>query len=654
MEQITVGRIADIRRYDPPVVAFTVVNDSATYAARVAYYPLIGSEVHGSSLTSTLMRGVGECVLIEDAVLVPPSDLFLHLCDLCAAALPYLPALFADLSEDQIEAIAGVASVLSGYMPSKVAQTLARKWLKGAETRGNFRRLRWYGLSRREAVERGRQRLPDNAYLLSAPTQRVDDVHFAGRTDAMRYASLLVDAVRDAERNGCTAISVSDALSHAARHALTTDWRSAYACAVDEGLLLSSAGFLARPERVDAELGIVRHADRLSQVPLPPLPLPARERFGTIDDYQWNALTQIVQSGFVLIVGPGGSGKTRVIRDIVRMTGSNVMLAAPTNRAARRLADVTGMPATTLHRLLRSTFVADINDYVFDRCEPMGPRVLVVDEARLVAPSVLYALLRLVEQGTRVVLLGDIAQLPAVEAGDAFADLVRMGRWPTCYLQGNHRSGDGLAELGAAIRQGYVPEARDWTLVPFLVPDGVVAEYARHLNEGYKPQDTLVLAPTKGGPLGVTELNRILAPLGNPLRQRWFDVEYLSGDRLIATKHEEGSDIATGDLFTVLDCRANIVVLQRDDSEVFERRADDMERFASAWAMSVYASQGHEYPATIFALGPSRLAHRETCYTAATRPRRSLSVVTHPPIFEGAVQNVAPVRTTIMRTFIAA
>ncbi|MFT4626186.1 MAG: exodeoxyribonuclease V alpha subunit [Myxococcota bacterium] len=367
----------------------------------------------------------------------------------------------------------------------------------------------------------------------------------------------------------------------------------------------------------------------------------------TLDPTQRLAVAQAVTGGVCVITGGPGTGKTTLVRVLLRVLrerGEEWSLASPTGRAARRLEEATGQPALTIHRLLE--YRPGEGGFQRNPTNPLELEGLVVDEASMVDLELLSALLdALPWPGVRVplVLVGDADQLPSVGAGQVLRDLIASGAVPVVRLETIHRQAQesGIIRAAAEIHAGRVPvsgERAGFTDMFLLARDGsdrvrdtvltVVSERLPGL--GFDRDQIQVLTPTRKGPVGTRALNTMLQAHLNPdgAGLRKGEVEIREGDRVICTRNRYDLEVFNGDTGRVEQVHARGLRV-RFDGRVVDWPRDDLGLLDLAYAITVHKSQGSEYPAVVVVLDRAHgiMLRRNLFYTAVTRARRFVCVV---------------------------
>jgi exodeoxyribonuclease V alpha subunit len=378
---------------------------------------------------------------------------------------------------------------------------------------------------------------------------------------------------------------------------------------------------------------------------------------------QREAVELAAKTGVLILTGGPGTGKTTTVRGIVelfRKMGLDILLAAPTGRAAKRMSELTGMEAQTIHRLLGQTWNRDSHQVTFTKGEkePLEADAVIVDEMSMVDVSLFAALLQALRPGTRLVMVGDADQLPSVGAGNVFSDLIRSGRIETVFLREVFRQAEQSAIIrnAHAVNIGQPPQTAGNQGDYFFLcrRDGeravsTVVELCRtRLPEKMNiPADQIqVLTPTRKGPAGTVNLNRLLqAALNPPAKDKqevqWGDRLFREGDRVMQTKNDYdvvwekadgtvGTGMFNGDVGKIvrIEPSGDLLELQFEDrSAVYS--AEMLGEIDLAYAQTVHKAQGSEYRCVVLALMPSApsLMVRGVLYTAITRARELLVVV---------------------------
>ncbi len=374
---------------------------------------------------------------------------------------------------------------------------------------------------------------------------------------------------------------------------------------------------------------------------------------------QRQAALAAMQEGVCIITGGPGTGKTTSINVIIRLMRAlgDVELCAPTGRAAKRMSEATGCPARTIHRLLE--YNGENQGFARDEENPLDADVVIVDEMSMVDIFLMRSLLCALRPGARLVMVGDVDQLPSVGAGNVLrdvieADVVRVVRLTEIFRQ----AGESQIVMNAhRINRGEYPEIRtrgtDFFLerkqTPAEVTASVVALVQKRLP-AYMGLDGLrdiqVMAPMKRGDVGVYALNALLQAALNPAGQGAPElnhgaITFRRGDKVMQVRNnydlswrregEEGDGVFNGDIGYVLavDRKERALTVEFDDGRVAEYDESLLDDLELAYCMSVHKSQGSEFDAVVLPLvsGPPMLMTRNLLYTAVTRAKRLVVIV---------------------------
>ena len=379
---------------------------------------------------------------------------------------------------------------------------------------------------------------------------------------------------------------------------------------------------------------------------------------------QEDAVRAAASSGLLLITGGPGTGKTTILNGILSLydqMGISYVLAAPTGRAAKRLTEVTGQDASTIHRLLEAGIDPHTGNLFFSRDEqnPLKADAVIVDETSMVDILLLYSLLQAVPARCRLIFVGDPDQLPPVGPGFPFSDMLRSEQLPSVRLTEIFRQAQqSLIVMNAhRVNQGQMPELKNVKSDFFFLParteetagQTIVDLCATRLpkNMGIQPEHIQVLTPTKKGFVGTVSLNKLLQAQLNPpapdKRERQFgEFIFREGDRVmqirnnydIMWKKQDGSAVGTGifngdvGTITAIDPSMEQMTVVFDDREV-DYDFTQLNELEPAYAMTVHKSQGSEYRAVVLSAwnGSSYLLNRSVLYTAITRARELLIIV---------------------------
>ncbi len=396
-----------------------------------------------------------------------------------------------------------------------------------------------------------------------------------------------------------------------------------------------------------------------------------REHQMQFSENQRRAVSEAVRRGLVVITGGPGTGKTTIINCILWLLGKDVLLAAPTGRAAKRMSEATGHEAKTLHRLLE--FAGDEGHFQRDEQNPLDCGCVIVDEMSMVDVFLMRSLLVALKPGTKLILVGDADQLPSVGAGNVLGDILKSGVVPSVRLTDIFRqSEESLIVLNAhRINHGEPPilNRRDSDFfferrpVPDEAAQAIVGLCARRLpaflHSDAPARDIQVLAPTKKSGAGVYQLNTLLQAALNPPAPWKKEIAYgetvfRTGDKVMHIRNnyqlpwkadggEEGEGVFNGDVgfVSAVDHQDRIVTVRFDDERTVEYDYQQLEELELAYCLSVHKSQGSEFPCVVMPVlgGPPRLLTRNLFYTALTRARKLVVLVGREDAIADMVRN---------------
>ncbi|MCM1127426.1 MAG: ATP-dependent RecD-like DNA helicase [Lachnospiraceae bacterium] len=401
-----------------------------------------------------------------------------------------------------------------------------------------------------------------------------------------------------------------------------------------------------------------------------------------LDELQRQAVLISVKSGLMILSGGPGTGKTTTINTIIRFfesEGLDILLAAPTGRAAKRMTEATGYEARTIHRLLEiNGSLEEGRSAQFERNEenPLEADVIIIDEMSMVDLPLFKSLLCAVSVGTRLIMVGDVDQLPSVGPGQILHDLIESGAFPVVMLKTIFRqAGESDIVVNAhKINQGRDIELNNKSRDFFFLERKDVNVIYKHMIQlireklppyvEAKPSEIQVLTPMRKGTLGAAALNGILQQYLNPPSPS--KKEHLAGERLfregdkvmqvknnyqlsweILSRYgipiDKGMGVFNGDMGIVKEIQEAVHILTVEFDE--GRRADysfaQLDELELAYAVTIHKSQGSEYPAVILPIlsGPKMLFNRNLLYTAVTRARRCVTILGSSDMVREMIQN---------------
>ena len=399
-----------------------------------------------------------------------------------------------------------------------------------------------------------------------------------------------------------------------------------------------------------------------------------------LDEQQICAVKEAVRNGLLIITGGPGTGKTTTINTIIRyfeMEGLDIFLAAPTGRAAKRMSETTGFEARTIHRMLEVNGGAE-GTGGFERNEqnPLETDVIIIDEMSMVDISLMYALLKAVLAGTRLILVGDVNQLPSVGPGAVLKDIIESGQFHTVKLNKIFRqaSTSDIIVNAHKINNGEEValdnKSMDFFFLKRYEADKII-QVTLQLIKQKLPKfvdateyDIQVLTPMRKGLLGVERLNGILQMYLNPESPSKREKEYggtifREGDKVMQIKNnyqleweirskyglciDKGTGIFNGDtgIIEEINFFAETLTVSFDEGKMVEYPFKLLEELELAYAITIHKSQGSEYPAVVIPLfqGPRMLMNRNLLYTAVTRAKKCVTIVGNDEIFYTMVKN---------------
>ena len=424
------------------------------------------------------------------------------------------------------------------------------------------------------------------------------------------------------------------------------------------------------------EQGIMREVDRLLQAPCKLRKVDLEKALTWVQDLlklelakgQAEAVTSGCRDKMMVITGGPGTGKSTITSAILAITAKltdRILLAAPTGRAAKRLSEITGYKASTIHSLLEMDFVH--GGFKRGRDNPLECDLLVVDEASMIDTQLMYSLLRAVPSNARIVLVGDVDQLPSVGPGTVLSDVIQSGLVSVSSLKEIFRqaAGSRIIVNAHAINRGEMPDLgwdprSDFLFYPAESPEAVLekikALISRELPQARSLdpiQDIQVLAPMKKGIVGTENLNHVLQALLNPSKEEpltRMGRNFLPGDKVMQIRNNYDKLVFNGDVGRIqeIDLLEQMLVVLFDERSV-EYDFAELDELVLAYAVSVHKYQGSETPCVIMPVHTThyKMLQRNLLYTGVTRGKSCVAIVgTAKAIHIAVAQNEAQKRST--------
>ena len=412
-----------------------------------------------------------------------------------------------------------------------------------------------------------------------------------------------------------------------------------------------------------------------------------------LDELQEQAVYEAVSHGLLIITGGPGTGKTTTINTIIRyfeQEEMEILLAAPTGRAAKRMSEATGRESKTIHRLLELTGIpagdsgaesageSRLEGMHFERNEenPLEADVIIIDEMSMVDISLMHALLKAVTVGTRLILVGDVNQLPSVGPGNVLRDMIESGKFPVVKLTKIFRQAAqsdiivNAHKINAGEQVPLNKRSRDFLFIRREHPADIIKDMMVLIKDKlpdyvHAPMEEIqVMTPMRKGALGVEQLNRLLQERFNPPGPSKKEKEaggtvFRTGDKVMQIKNnyqlawevrnrygipvKTGEGVFNGDIGIVQEINhfAETLEVEFDEGRRAEYSFRQLEELELAYAITIHKSQGSEYPAVVIPIypGPRMLMTRNLIYTAVTRAKACVCLVGIPEVFQAMVDN---------------
>lgn len=402
-----------------------------------------------------------------------------------------------------------------------------------------------------------------------------------------------------------------------------------------------------------------------------------------LEEQQRVAVAETVGNGLLIITGGPGTGKTTTINSIIKFfetEGMDILLAAPTGRAAKRMSETTGYEAKTIHRLLELSKLStdQENKFSFERNEinPLETDVLIIDEMSMVDIGLIHALLKAVSVGTRLILVGDVNQLPSVGPGNVLKDIINSHCFNVVKLTkifrqaadsdiiiNAHKINDGEhIRLDNKNKDFFFLKREEANVISAVMINLIKNKLPGYVNA--TPFDIQVLTPMRKGELGVERLNQILQQaLNPPLREKrekeYHEIVFREGDKVMQIKNnyqitwevrskygittQSGTGVFNGDagIIKEINLFSEHLVVEFDDNRLVDYSFSQLEELELAYAVTIHKSQGSEYPAVVLPIldGPRLLFNRNLLYTAVTRAKNCVTIVGSETMLQYMIDN---------------
>lgn len=401
-----------------------------------------------------------------------------------------------------------------------------------------------------------------------------------------------------------------------------------------------------------------------------------------LDELQVEAVKEVARNGLLIITGGPGTGKTTTINTMIKYferEGLDIFLAAPTGRAAKRMSEMTGYEAKTIHRMLEQNGGPDGGEG-FERNEqnPLETDVIIIDEMSMVDINLMHSLLKAVRAGTRLILVGDVNQLPSVGPGCVLKDMIDSECFHVVRLTKIFRQASqsdiivNAHKINHGERVDLEKKSKDFLVLKRYEADKIIGVilylYQSSMAEyvGAEKYDIQVLTPMRKGVLGVEHLNKQLQmylnpPSKNKKEKEYGDKLFREGDKVMQTRNdyqleweiktkynlsiEEGKGIFNGDMGIIQEINeyGEYMLIEFDEGRQVKYPLKELEDLELAYAITIHKSQGSEYPAVILPIltGPRMLMNRNLLYTAVTRAQKCVAIVGDDAMFHSMASNIS-------------
>lgn len=422
-----------------------------------------------------------------------------------------------------------------------------------------------------------------------------------------------------------------------------------------------------RPRLFNAETGCSEWLKRIISVPAEHVPIDVERAIAWVEktqgillsEEQRHAIRIAITSKVMVITGGPGTGKTTLLNGLLSIFGKknlSLLLAAPTGRAAKRMSGATGREARTIHRLLE--WSPKVGGFLRHEGNPLSADLVVLDECSMIDIYLMHSLLRALPPQCRLLLVGDVDQLPSVGPGNVLMDIIASETVPVVRLKTVFRQAaeSGIITNAHRINTGEYPRYNDHDFFliertdPERALDTIVEVVASRLPKRFHldpVRDIQVLAPMHRGSAGVAKLNEALREALNPKMERIGQRAFGLQDKVMQTRNNYELDVFNGDIGVIKQVleETREVVVEMDDRQVLYS-FDNLDELTLAYASTVHKAQGSEYPAVVLPMLTEHymMLQRNVLYTALTRASRLVVIVGDPKAIGRAVHNVRSTR----------
>lgn len=363
-------------------------------------------------------------------------------------------------------------------------------------------------------------------------------------------------------------------------------------------------------------------------------------------DKQIEAIKKSLNSNISVITGGPGTGKTTIVNALLYILKANkydVALASPTGKAAKRLEETTGKEAKTIHRLLECKFDEKMKHVTFSRNEqnPIDADAVIIDETSMIDNDLMFHLLKALRDNTKLILVGDVDQLPSVGAGNILKDIIESGKVPVTKLDVIFRQKEmsSIITNSKLINEGKMPEfnSKDFIFYDLISPEQIVKEFVKEIKSGKSLDDVQILTPMKKTDIGSLELNRLVQEAINPSRPGKEEIKYgeklfRAGDKVMQTSNNYEKEIFNGDTGYIKRAYVNDDGVRRVEVDFDGRNVElieeELKDIMLAYAITVHKSQGSEYDTVIMPITTSHyiMLKRNLIYTGVTRAKKVVKI----------------------------